>query len=142
MKNLIVAIVLFIPITAFSELIHFQCISSDVAGIHKFEANGVIVVDDFSQVEGIASIITEKADSAQSRQSFDDVNISGYIRHFSAGEVTKEEFDQVVLKADAPYLKSLNLLLGLKENISSRALSVDNFVFRSNCKVTDLLKKN
>ncbi|MBC7714282.1 MAG: hypothetical protein H7177_13140 [Rhizobacter sp.] len=137
MKNLILTLALILPFSVFAETISFQCTSVDLDGIHKFDAHGIVTVDDNNKVEGIANVITEKAGAVHSTQTFDDVHVTGYIRHFPAGEITKTPFDQLVLKTDADYLKTLNLLLGIDVKIASRVLSIDNFAYRSNCKMTE-----
>ena len=137
MKKLLVSLSLALSASAFAETISFTCSSVVSPGVHKFDAHGVVTIDDNNNVEGIATIVTEKAGAIHSAQSFDDTRITGYFRHFKAGEVTSKAFDQLVLKTDATYLRSLNLLLGIDEQIASRALSIDNFSYRSNCKITE-----
>lgn len=136
MKKLLLVLTLIISSTAFAETISFQCTSVNNPGVHKFDAHGVVTIDDINNVEGVATIVTEKAGAAHSTQTFDDTHVTGYIRHFKAGEVTTNAFDQLVLKTDATYLRRLNLLLDIDEKIASRVLSIDNFSYRSNCKVT------
>jgi hypothetical protein len=116
--------------------ISFKCVSTNVPGIHKFDAHGVVSVDDLGIVLGTLSLKTEKADSTMSAQSFDDMRVEGYIRRFQPGEVSKDGFDQLVLMTNEIYIKSLNLLLDFEDNISSKVTSIDNFSFRSNCKTT------
>lgn len=137
MKKLLLALSLVLSTSAFAETISFACSSVVLPDVHKFDAHGVVIVDDFRNVEGIITVATEKADAAHSTQTFDDTHVTGYIRHFNAGEVTTNAFDQLVLKTDTTYLKRLNLLLGIDEKIASRVLSIDNFSYRSNCKITE-----
>lgn len=134
MKKMLLAAFFVVPTMLQASVISFQCTSTDFPGIHKFDAHGVVTVDDNDNVEGVATVVTQKAESTQSVQTFEEVRVYGYIRHFRAGEVSKEAFDQVVLKTNEAYLKSLNLLLDFEEKISSRVLSIDNFSYRSNCK--------
>jgi hypothetical protein len=136
MKKLFLTLVLLLPFSAFAEAISFQCISIDFESVHKFDSHGIIIVDSKNNVEGIANIITQKAGAANSTQTFDEVHVTGYIRHFKAGEVSKNAFAQLVLKTDASYLKKLNLLLDFDKQIASRVFSIDNFAYRSNCKIT------
>ena len=119
-----------------SATVSFKCVATNVQGYHKFDAHGVVAIDDFNVAKGTLSLKTEKADSSMSAQSFDDMRVEGYIRHFQPGEVTREGFDQLVLKTNEVYIKSLNLLLDFKDNVSSKVLSIDNFSYRSNCKTT------
>lgn len=136
MKTLLIALTLVISSAATAETIGFQCNSVAHPDVHKFEAQGVVTVDDLNNVEGVATIVTEKAGAAHSTQTFDDTRVTGYIRHFKAGEVSTNAFDQLVLKTDTAYLRRLNLLLDIDEKIASRVLSIDNFSYRSNCKMT------
>ena len=140
MKTLLLALTLVISSAATAETIGFQCTSVVHPGVHKFEAHGVVTVDDLNNVEGVATIVTEKAGAVHSTQTFDDTHITGYIRHFRAGEVTTNAFAQLVLKTDTAYLRRLNLLLDIDEKIASRVLSIDNFSYRSNCKMTARFK--
>ena len=138
--TLVLILPLVLPLAAFAETMTFQCTSVDLEIFHKFDAHGVVSIDDDENVEGVANVITQKAGAVQSSQTFDEVHITGKIRHFKAGELTRYAFDQLILKTDSDYLKSLNLLLGVSEQVASHALSVDNFNYRSNCKITDISK--
>lgn len=137
MKRLSFALTCLLPLSVFGEVITFQCTSVDTPGIHKFDARGVITVDDFNNAEGVLTVIAQKAQAEQSAQTFSEVRVSGYIRHFNAGEISREPFDQLVLKSSETYIKSLNLLLDYPPSIASRMLSIDNFSYRSNCKTVD-----
>jgi len=123
-----------LSLNVYSETISFQCKSVDLSGVHKFDAQGIVTTDDSNLIEGVISVATQKADAIESLQTFEDVKIKGFIRHFKAGEISTNAFDQLVLSTDAPYLKMLNLLLDFEDKISSRVISIDNFSYRSNCK--------
>jgi hypothetical protein len=135
MKNFLIASALILPMTGFANTISFKCQSVDVQGIHKFDAEGIVSVDDVNNVEGIISLHAEKAQSAQSVQIFEEVRVKGFIRHIEAGVVVPTEFDQMVLTTNEPYLKSINLLLGYPDRLASKVFTIDNFSFRSNCKI-------
>jgi hypothetical protein len=137
MKNFLILSLLLLPITGFTSTIDFKCQSVDVLGIHKFDAQGIVHVDDVNNVEGVISISAEKAQSAQSIQIFEGVRVKGFIRHIEAGEVVATDFDQMVLETSDPYLKSLNLLLGYPDRLASKVFTIDNFSFRSNCKIIE-----
>ena len=137
MKKFLIAAAMILPMAGFASTLSFKCYSVDAPGVHKFDAHGIISVDDLNHAEGIISINTEKAQSAQSVQIFEEVRIKGFIRHFEAGQIVKESFDQLVVKTNEPYLKSLNLLLGFPDKMASKVNSIDNFIFRSNCKITE-----
>lgn len=137
MKKFFIACTLILPMAGFASTISFKCHSVDVLGIHKFDAHGIVTIDDVNHAQGVISLSTEKAQSAQSVQTFEEVRVSGFLRHFAAGEVIPEEFDQLVLETNEPYIKSLNLLLGFPERLGSKVNSIDNFTYRSNCKITN-----
>lgn len=122
----------FLPVISFATSLSFKCQAVDTVGIHKFDAHGVVNVDNLNKASGILSINVEKG---QSIQTFEEVHIEGFIRHFGPGEVVLESFDQLVLESDEPYLKSLNLLIGYPEKLASKVYSIDNFVYRANCKL-------
>ncbi len=128
---------LFVSQTVFAGVITFKCVSVEVAGVHKFDARGAVTVDDFNKVDGVMTVITQKAQAEQSAQTYEEVRVSGHLRHFNAGEITIEEFEQLILKADNDYIKSLNLLLNFEPKIASRVLTIDNFSYRSNCKIVE-----
>lgn len=138
MKKKLLLATLLIPFCIKAEIINFKCTSQDIPGIHKFNANGVVTVDDLEEVEGIVTVMAEKSDTTQSTQTFEDIKVKGIIRHFNQGELTNHTFDQLLLKTQSSYLKSLNLLLDFDEKVSSHILSVDNFFYRANCKKTNL----
>jgi len=139
MKTFLSALLLssFVGLPALAEIITFKCVSVEAAGVHKFDARGAVTVDDFNNVEGFITVVTQKAQAEQSAQTFDQVKIIGRIRHFNAGEISTNEFEQLILKADNDYIKSLNLLLDFEPKIASRVLTIDNFSYRSNCKIIE-----
>lgn len=139
MKTFLSALLLssFVTLPALADIITFKCVSVEAAGVHKFDARGAVTVDDFNNVEGFITVVTQKAQAEQSAQTFDQVKIIGRIRHFNAGEISTNEFEQLILKADNDYIKSLNLLLDFEPKIASRVLTVDNFSYRSNCKIVE-----
>ncbi|MBY0412938.1 MAG: hypothetical protein K2Q18_02175 [Bdellovibrionales bacterium] len=134
MKTLLLVAIIAIPMTSFADVIRFHCKSADLV-IHKFDASGIISEDDSNNVEGILTISTEKAGAAQSAQTFENVKVKGTVQHFKAGEFTVFAFDQVKLVTNEPYLKHLSLLLNFETKIASRVLSIDNFNYRSDCKI-------
>lgn len=135
MRKFLIAASLLLPVAGFSTTINFKCHSIDIQGIHKFDAHGVVSVDDLDRVEGVISINTEKAQQTQSVLIFDEVRIDGFIRHFEDGQVGTPAFDQLVLNSSEPYIKSLNLMLNFQGKMSSKVMSIDNFTYRSNCKI-------
>lgn len=139
MKTFLSALLLssFVTLPALADIITFKCVSVEAAGVHKFDARGAVTVDDFNNVEGFITVVTQKAQAEQSAQTFDQVKVIGRIRHFNAGEISTNEFEQLILKADNDYIKSLNLLLDFEPKIASRVLTVDNFSYRSNCKIVE-----
>lgn len=137
MKNLLISALIFFPITSFSATNSFKCQSIDQFGVHKFDAHGVVNLDDVNNVTGIISATLQKAQSIQSMQNFEDIRVTGFIRHHKAGEIFDEDFDQLVLTTDEPYIKYLNLLLGFKDKPASKIFSIDNFRYRSICKFTN-----
>lgn len=135
MKKILFAVLLVVATNVKAvETIRFQCDSSPVAGIHLFDAIGVVVLDDQKKATGVVTLVTQKAGAVQSTQIFENIKIEGFLKHFEAGKVTTEAFDQLVLTTDEPYVRSLNLLLDIKTKVSSRTLSIDNFSYRSNCR--------
>jgi len=141
MKTFLALLILVLPLSSFANVITFQCKSAEVEGVHKFDALGVVSIDEYNKVEGVISIQTQKAQAEGSLQIFEELKIQGTHQHFESGTVFANSFDQLTLFTnDTHYIKSLNLLLDFKVNIASQIFSVDNFLFRSNCYVTDLVK--
>lgn len=137
MKKLLIVGLVVLSTSAFSNEVKFKCVSVDYPGVHKFDATGIVNVDDNNNVEGLVSISTQKAQSTQSVQTFEQVKVEGQIRHYVAGEFSKEAFDHLTLTSNEPYLKHMNLLLNFTTKISSRVLSIDNFSYRADCKIVD-----
>jgi hypothetical protein len=133
MKKVLIVGLLMITHSIFAETIKFECKSPMVEGVHKFEASGIITFDNYSNAEGLVNLKIEKANEEQSIQIFEELKVNGYIRHYDAGQLTKEAFDQIVLKVDHSYLKNVNLSLDVKLPLMSNAITVDNFMFRSDC---------
>ncbi len=124
---------LLIPLSSFAEVISFKCVSQDLPGIHKFDAHGVVSIDDNKKVEGLVSLAVEKAQAEHSGQTFDEIRITGNLRSFSTGGNAPTDYIQLALTTESGYIKSLNLLLDNKVESSSNVLSIDNFSYRSNC---------
>lgn len=133
MKSTLFSLMLLLPLTSFAEIISFKCVSEELPGIHKFDAHGVVSVDDNKKVEGLVSLAVEKAQAEQSGQTFDEVRVTGILRSFVSGENAPSDYIQLALTTESGYIKSLNLLLDYKGKSSSNVLSIDNFSYRSNC---------
>jgi hypothetical protein len=137
MKNTLFSLLLLLPLSSFAEVISFKCVSQDLPGIHKFDAHGLVSVDDNKKVDGLVSLAVEKAQAEHSGQTFDEVRITGNLRSFTIGENAQVDYIQLALSTESGYIKSLNLLLNYNEESSSNVLSIDNFSFRSNCKINE-----
>ena len=134
MKLFFAAFIFSLSMNVFSnDIFRINCKSSDTPGFHKFEASGVVIVDDYNKVEGVFSIQTQKAEAEGSIQVFEEVRVRGSRQHFLTGEFSDEPYDQFSLVPANNYIKYLNLLVDLKNENSSQVFSVDNFLFRSNC---------
>lgn len=116
-----------------ASIVAFECKSSEITGVHKFDAKGIVSIDEYNKAEGIISIQTQKAQAEGSVQIFEEIKISGTRQHFEAGEITKAPFDQLTLFTKQSYIKNLNLLVDFKVEIASQIFSIDNFLYRSNC---------
>jgi hypothetical protein len=133
MKIFLIITLLTFQTLAYSEVINFACKSTPVPGVNEFSAKGFVLIEDSKHAEGVINIEVQKINETDSAQIFEQIKISGLVRHFKAGEVTKNAFDQLILTTDHAYLKSLNLLIDENSALSSEVLSTDNFLYRSNC---------
>jgi hypothetical protein len=133
MKHFVTAILILLPITINASIIKFECKAPEVEGIHKFEAKGILSVDEYNKVDGILSIQVQKAQAEGSIQLYEEIPVTGTFQHFKAGEFANNSFDQFTLFTREAYIKNLNLLVDLKVEIASQVLSIDNFLYRSNC---------
>lgn len=133
MKKLLAVLILSLPLGSFASIITFQCKSSEIDGVHKFDAKGVVAVDEYNKVEGVISLQVQKAQAPDSVQVFEEMKVTGTLQHFEAGDLVPHEFDQLTLFTKQSYIKSLNLLLGFRVESASQLFSVDNFLYRSNC---------
>ena len=139
MKNLLALVLVVLPVCSFAELISFHCKSTEVPGIHKFDAAGIVTVDEYNKVEGVISLQIQKAQAPDSIQIFEEIKVEGSRLHFEDGRILSNSFEQLTLTSKDNYIKSLNLLLDAKVDIASHAFSIDNFLYRSNC-VIDSVK--
>jgi hypothetical protein len=135
MQKLLALILIVFPLGSFASIITFQCKSAEVQGIHKFDAKGIVVIDEDNKVEGVVSLQVQKAQAAGSVQIFEEIKVEGSRQHFEAGKITINSFDQLTLSTKDNYIKTLNLLLDFKVEIASQVFSVDNFLYRSNCTI-------
>lgn len=133
MKLLLTLTLLTISTIAFSETIYFQCKSQPVPGVNEFIAKGVVTFDGLKRAEGVIDIQVQKINEEESAQFFEQIKVSGLVKYFSPGEVTRNSFVQLILTTEHSYLKSLNLLIDENTALSSQILSADNFLYRSNC---------
>jgi hypothetical protein len=135
MKSLLALILIALPLGSFASIVTFNCKSTEVLGVNKFDAKGIIVIDEENIVEGVMSLQVQKAQADGSIQIFEEIKVEGTRQHFEAGKITINAFDQLTLKSSDTYIKTLNLLLDFKVEIASQIFSVDNFLYRSNCEI-------
>ena len=132
MKKLLLIAYLVFPMSIFASSINFECKSSEVNGIHKFDAFGfVTITDKEGKADGVVTIRIQKAQAIESIQTFYEVRVSGYLRYFDDG------FNNLLLLTNNEYLKSLNILLDFEEPLASKILSIDNFHYKSTCKIIE-----
>ncbi|MBC7538839.1 MAG: hypothetical protein H7281_08460 [Bacteriovorax sp.] len=135
MKKLLAFILIALPLGSFASIVTFNCKSTEVLGVHKFDAKGIIVIDEENIVEGVMSLQVQKAQANGSIQIFEEIKVEGTRQHFEAGKITINAFDQLTLKSSDTYIKTFNLLLDFKVENASQVFSVDNFLYRSNCEI-------
>lgn len=133
MKKLLVLILISLPMAIQASIVTFECKSNETTGVHKFDAKGILAIDEYNKAEGVISIQTQKAQAEGSVQIFEEIKISGTRQRFVAGDVTSDPFDQYTLFSKDNYIKNLNLLVDFKADIASQIFSIDNFLYRSNC---------
>lgn len=133
MKKLLAFVLIILPLGSFASIITFKCKSTEVPGVHKFDASGVIAIDEQNSVEGVVSLQVEKAQAPGSIQIFEEIKVEGFRTHFEAGNMTSKPFDELTLKSADSYIKTFNLLLDFKGQNASQVFTVDNFLYRSNC---------
>jgi len=136
MKFFLTLTLFVLPLSCFSSVITFECHSKEVVGHHKFEARGIVTIDDYNKVDGIISLQVEKAQAPGSMQVFEELKVEGVHRHFAEGEITNYSFEQFNLTTNDKYIKSLNLLVDLKLENTSQVSSIDNFLYRSSCRAS------
>ena len=135
MKSLFSIIMLVLSSGSFASTLLFNCKSLEAAGVHKFEARGVVNIDQDNNVDGVISLKVQKAQVEDSVQVFNDIKIKGTYIHVDAGKISEKPFDQLTLMAINPYIKNLNILLNFDISNISQVATVDNFIYRSNCEM-------
>lgn len=134
MKQFLAILIFTLPMMSnASTLIAFGCKSNDTVGVHRFDAKGIVSIDDYNKVEGVLSIQSQKAQADDSVQIFEEVKVSGTRQHFEGGKLSTKQFDQLILFPKDTYIKLLNLLVDFEVTNSSQLFSVDNFVYRADC---------
>lgn len=136
MKKIILLITMLVSFATNADVIFFECKAPQIDGVHLFEAKGVAVVDDMNRVDGTITLKTIKASEGDSLQIFEQLSLAGYIRHYNSGGNPKKEFDQLILKVNNNYIKAVNLVLDSELPLVSNVLSIDNFLYRSDCNPT------
>lgn len=140
MKMLIALMILSLPLVSNASIVSFQCKSVELPGVHKFDAKGVVTIDEENKVDGIISLQLQKAQAEESVQVFEEIKISGNRLHFDAGKLLPTAFDQLNLVTNQAYIKSMSFLLDVNVNNASVVFSIDNFIYRSNCSTVDTTK--
>lgn len=141
MKKLLAVLILSLPLGSFASIITFQCKSSEIEGVHKFDAKGVVFIDEYNKAEGVISLQVQKAQVPDSAQVFEEMRISGTYQHFNPGDLAPSSFDQLTLFTKETYVKSMSLLLDFKPESASQVFTIDNFLYRSNCYSVDSVSK-
>lgn len=122
---------------ALNDPMFFECTAPKIEGVHRFEAKGVVFVDDFNNVDGLITIKTYKSEENNSVLIFEQIKVSGYLVFHPAKDDLNSSFEHLSLNTEVPYLKKINVILGAELPMVSNVLSIDNFMYRSNCtKVT------
>ncbi|MFA6238515.1 MAG: hypothetical protein WC635_14370 [Bacteriovorax sp.] len=135
MKKLLALTLFSLSFALSASIITFECKSPEVAGVHKFDARGIVSVDEYNVVDGVVSLQVQKAQAEGSAQVFEEIKVNGTRQHFEAGQMSSNAFEQLTLTTKESYIKTLNLMIDFKVEISSQVSSVDNFLYRSNCYV-------
>lgn len=136
MKSLMILATLLFSLAIKADVVFFECKAPKIDGVHLFEAKGVAVVDDMNQIDGTITLKTIKASEDDSVQIFEQLSVSGYLRHYNSGGNPKKEFDQLILKVNNNYIKGINIVLDSELPLVSNVLSIDNFLYRSDCNPT------
>lgn len=139
MKKLFAVVLIALPLVSFANTLTFNCKSSELEGIHKFDAKGIVFIDASNKVSGSMSIEVQKAQEPESAQIFEEISVSGTRVHFEAGSVTSSAFDELNLTSNNPYIKMLSILLNINVEISSQIFTVDKFLYRSNCQIESII---
>lgn len=133
MKLISIVLLSLFSLSISAEIYQIECISKEIDGVHRFDAKGILVSDDFNAVEGMINIKTVKSNEPSSVLVFEQIRVTGFMKSFKQGDISKNDFQQFFLKAENGYLKSLNLIIGLDVPQVSKIVAIDNFNYRSDC---------
>jgi hypothetical protein len=132
-KRFLVLAMLSFNTYALTEPLFFECMAPKVDGVHRFEAKGVVFVDDFNNIDGLITVKTLKSEENNSILIFEQVKVTGFLVYHPANDELSSSFEQLSLSTEIPYLKRINIILGAELPMVSNVLSIDNFMYRSNC---------
>lgn len=133
MKKFFIVFAFMSTTSLFANTIKFECKLKDIDGVHKFDARGVVVVNDNNELTGTISMETKKALENQSIQVFEQMPITGILKNFEPGSITTKGFNQLALKVENSYIKNIYINLDIGIALASYASTIDNFLYRSNC---------
>jgi hypothetical protein len=102
--------------------------------VHRFQSIGYISVDKDGVVKGVFSFQMIKGDEIRSVIQLNDLNAEGTLESYGPTDSQPEGFKILTLLVDHPYLKSVNLIFK-NSDLASQVTSIDNFSYRSNCKL-------
>ncbi len=102
--------------------------------VHRFQAIGFVSVDPENQVKGVFSFQMIKGDEIRSVVQLNDLNVEGTFEKYEATDSQPDGFKILSLVVDHPYIKSVTLIFK-NSDLASQIISIDNFSYRSNCKL-------
>ncbi len=128
----------FIPLSAqqdFNDTVYsINCQLPEDEFVHRFQSIGYISVDKDGVVKGVFSFQMIKGDEIRSVIQLNDLNAEGTLESYGPTDSQPEGFKILNLIVDHPYVRSVNLIFK-NSDLASQVTSIDNFSYRSNCKL-------
>ena len=111
-----------------------SCNIPEDQNVHRFQAIGFISVAKNGDVRGSISLQLIKGTEIRSIMQINESDVMGSFETFEPTETQPNGFQVLTLYVSNPYVRVINLIFK-EASLASSVLSIDNFSYRSDCKI-------
>lgn len=116
-----------------TDFFSFSCILPEDQSVHRFQAFGYVGINKDGNAQGTISLQLIKGNEIRSVLQFNDVAAEGVFELFEDFD-SQNSFHVLTLSTSIAYIRNINLIFK-KAPLASSVISIDNFNYRSDCKI-------